>query len=213
MSTNKTKQTNKMKNKFTLLFAATIVLLLNLFTTPNPAVGQTRGEGDTHNFAQNLQQLLNNNASISSINIAAQSYPVKKVTVSYRYNNTKTDAVTMEVTVGGTSWGTFNVNGTGSNYSTHDFEGESTTGAIVISFTNNTGSGTGHGTFYVNYVTLTEGASTYTVTYDGNGKTSGDVPTDSNSPYNSGATVTVLGKGNLERTGYTWSCWNTQANG
>lgn len=30
-----------MKNKFTLLFAATIVLLLNLFTTPNPAVGQT----------------------------------------------------------------------------------------------------------------------------------------------------------------------------
>ena len=54
-------------------------------------------EGDTHDFAQNLSQLLNNNASISSINIDAQSYPVKKVIVSYRYNKTLTNAVTVSV--------------------------------------------------------------------------------------------------------------------
>ena len=114
-------------------------------------------EGDKHDFSQSLSQLLNNNASISSINIAKQSYTVKEVIVSYRYNNTKTDAVTMEVSVGGNSWGTFNVNGTGSNYSTKSFTDDAVKGAITISFTNNTGSGTGHGTFYVNNVQLVEG--------------------------------------------------------
>ena len=145
-----------MKRKITFLIAA-VVMLLTLIILPDKLIGQTRDEDDTHDFSQSLEQLLNNNATIASINIAQQSYPVKKVTVSYRYNNTITDAVTMEVRVGGTSWGTFDVNGTGKNYSTQDFEGQSTTGAISITFTNNTGSGTGHGTFYVNNVTLTEG--------------------------------------------------------
>ena len=115
-------------------------------------------ENDTHDFSQSLSQLLNNNASIASINIAAQSYPVKKVVVSYRYNKTLTDAVTVEVTVNGTSWGTKNVEGTDKSYETLEFSGDAATGAIVISFTNNTGDGTGHGTFYVNNVQLTEGA-------------------------------------------------------
>ena len=56
--------------------------------------------------------------------------------------------------------------------------------------------------------------STYTVTYDGNGKTSGSVPTDANSPYANGATVTVLGNtGSLAKTGYTFTGWNTAADG
>ncbi len=54
---------------------------------------------------------------------------------------------------------------------------------------------------------------TYTVTYDGNGATSGTAPTDATA-YSSGATVTVLGNtGTLAKTGYTWSGWNTQADG
>lgn len=56
--------------------------------------------------------------------------------------------------------------------------------------------------------------STYSVTYNGNGKTDGDVPTDSNSPYAKDATVTVLGNtGNLEKTNYTFTGWNTAADG
>ena len=116
-------------------------------------------EGDTHDFAQTLQQLLNNNASIDDITIDAQSYPIKKVIVSYRYNKTLTNAVTVEVSVGGTSWGSSNVVGTGSNYTTMEFTGTEATGEVFISFTNNTGNGTGHGTLYVNNVTLTEGNS------------------------------------------------------
>ena len=116
-------------------------------------------EGDTHDFSQNFSQLLNNNASIDPINIAQQSYPIKKVVLSYRYNKTIENAVTVEVSVGGNSWGTQNVVGTGSNYTTMEFTGDATTGAVVLSFTNNTGDGTGHGTFYVNNVQLTEGAA------------------------------------------------------
>ena len=43
-------------------------------------------ENDTHDFSQSLSQLLNNNASIPSITIDQQSYPVKEVIVSYSYN-------------------------------------------------------------------------------------------------------------------------------
>lgn len=56
-------------------------------------------------------------------------------------------------------------------------------------------------------------SSTFTVTYDGNEKTSGSVPTDATA-YNSGATVTVKGNtGSLARTGYSFGGWNTKADG
>jgi uncharacterized repeat protein (TIGR02543 family) len=54
---------------------------------------------------------------------------------------------------------------------------------------------------------------TYTVTYSGNAATGGAVPADGNQ-YAAGATVTVLGNtGSLVNTGYTFSGWNTSANG
>ena len=55
--------------------------------------------------------------------------------------------------------------------------------------------------------------ATYHVTYDGNGSTSGTVPTDANA-YEQGATVTVKGNtGTLARSGYTFTGWNSAANG
>lgn len=57
------------------------------------------------------------------------------------------------------------------------------------------------------------GTTKYTVTYNANGATSGTVPTDSNQ-YENNATVTVLGNtGNLAKTGYVWSGWNTADDG
>ena len=83
----------------------------------------------------------------------------------------------------------------------------------------------GSGTSYVGDDTFAMGTSnvtlyaqwtampTYTVTYDGNGNTSGSVPVDSNT-YITGATVTVLGNtGNLVKTGYTFAGWNTATDG
>ena len=55
-------------------------------------------------------------------------------------------------------------------------------------------------------------ASTYTVTYDGNGHTGGSIPTDS-TVYEENDTVTVLDKGDLVKTGYTFAGWNTAADG
>ena len=56
------------------------------------------------------------------------------------------------------------------------------------------------------------GSTTYTVTYNGNGNTSGTVPTDSNE-YDEGDEVTVLGEGNLAKEHYEFVNWNTAANG
>ncbi|CAH1213359.1 hypothetical protein PAECIP111893_03675 [Paenibacillus plantiphilus] len=53
----------------------------------------------------------------------------------------------------------------------------------------------------------------YTVTYSGNGATSGSAPTDGGS-YAGGVAVAVYGNlGNLSKTGYTFAGWNTQADG
>jgi len=57
---------------------------------------------------------------------------------------------------------------------------------------------------------------TYTVTYNGNTNTSGNVPTDGSSPYVVGSTVTVIGNSGtpvLAKSGFTFAGWNTAANG
>jgi uncharacterized repeat protein (TIGR02543 family) len=55
--------------------------------------------------------------------------------------------------------------------------------------------------------------TTYKVSYDGNGATSGSAPVDSNS-YQDGASVTVLDNtGGLAKTNYAFSGWNTAADG
>ncbi len=56
-------------------------------------------------------------------------------------------------------------------------------------------------------------AATYTVTYNGNGSTSGSVPVDNNN-YPHGTSVTVLDNtGNLVKTGYIFAGWNTATDG
>ena len=61
-------------------------------------------------------------------------------------------------------------------------------------------------------VTINVGAANYSVTYDGNGSTSGNVPVDSTS-YSSSAPVTVLGAGDMVKNDHNFADWNTQADG
>jgi len=59
-----------------------------------------------------------------------------------------------------------------------------------------------------------EKSSNFTITYDGNGNTSGTVPTDGNTYDATNNTVTVLGNtGNLAKEHYSFNCWNTKADG
>lgn len=52
----------------------------------------------------------------------------------------------------------------------------------------------------------------YSVTYEGNGNTGGSAPQDT-STYAPSFSVTVLDKGTLVKTGYTFAGWDTQADG
>ena len=64
-----------------------------------------------------------------------------------------------------------------------------------------------------NYRTTCTEPSTFTVTYNANDATSGSVPED-NTEYAKDAQVIVLGNtGYLAKTGYTFSGWNTEADG
>jgi uncharacterized repeat protein (TIGR02543 family) len=79
----------------------------------------------------------------------------------------------------------------------------------------NTSGGNSQGIGIDNVVcTATFSPPTYSLTYNGNGNTSGTAPVDPTSPYVSGATVTTLGNtGSLAKTGSTFAGWNTAANG
>ena len=58
-----------------------------------------------------------------------------------------------------------------------------------------------------------DSASTYSVTYNGNGSTGGSAPVDS-TKYAAGATVTVLANtGSLAKTGFVFGGWNAAADG
>ncbi len=88
---------------------------------------------------------------------------------------------------------------------------------VAIKYTQTGKAGAGQGYFGNIIITYTSGGTptptTYTVTYNANGATSGDVPTDNNS-YSANASVTVLGNtGSLTKTDYTFAGWNTAADG
>ena len=107
-------------------------------------------------------------------------------------------------TVGGSNFGTQNQTSGNGSVNKLTFTG-SASGEIIVSATASTRA------FYFKSVTVTY-TSSYSVTYNGNGATSGSAPTDATA-YSSGATVTVLGQGTLVKTGYGFSGWNTKADG
>ena len=53
--------------------------------------------------------------------------------------------------------------------------------------------------------------NTYTITYDANNATSGNAPVTQQKSH--GTAITLTTNGNLERTGYTFSGWNTNKEG
>ncbi|MEX1049752.1 MAG: autotransporter-associated beta strand repeat-containing protein [Akkermansiaceae bacterium] len=92
--------------------------------------------------------------------------------------------------------------------------GATTISKLEFSATYNNTISTGKVGYWLDDVLVTKSdAITYSVTYDANTATSGTAPVDANSPYGVGSTVTVLGQGDLLRTGFSFGGWNTQADG
>lgn len=118
------------------------------------------------------------------------------------YTTTKTSIIVQDLTIGDGHYIDIGQSGQGTN----DWHIRFNTGSSRCGFYKNSSN-------MARMVLSTAGASTFTVTYNGNGKTSGSVPTDATA-YNSGATVTVKNNtGSLVKTGWTFAGWNTNATG
>ncbi|MBN8460800.1 MAG: InlB B-repeat-containing protein [Verrucomicrobia bacterium] len=113
----------------------------------------------------------------------------------YTYGGTATVVGAGTMTRTGFNFNGWNTaaNGTGTDYSP----------AATFTIENNT-------TLYAKWIPV----GSYTLTYNGNGNTTGSVPVDANNPYLGGSTVTVLGNtGALTKLSYSFSGWNTAADG
>lgn len=146
------------------LKSMTILALLLIIS-----IGNAWGaENDTHDFAQTLEQVLNNGVAISDVIVAEQSYTVKQVIVSLNYNKSRPGA-TVSVTVGGVTFGSAQTINS-STSTTFTYTGASAVkGQVVVSSVNNCTSSSGNGTFHITNVRLVEGAAAvvtpYTVTF------------------------------------------------
>lgn len=84
---------------------------------------------------------------------------------------------------------------------------------FAVEFTNTSSNDSRIDDIVISYEGGSGGSTSYSVTYNANGATSGSVPTDNNE-YEKDASVTVLGNtGSLTKTGYTFANWNTKADG
>ena len=154
--------------------------------------------GDTHSIdsftGKGEGTVVNNGATPNDIAIADPGYAIKQVIIGWKHNKSN-DGVTANVSVGGVSLGSGTVGGQNTTTTTTIGDGNtSLSGAVSITWTNGM-SGTGKGTLYIQTLTLVEGqaATTYTVSFDGNGASSGSM-----------ANVTeVSGSYTLPASGYT----------
>ena len=167
--------------------------------------------GKSANWLNNAVQITTTNSGANATSPISFTN-ISKISVSY-FQNSKAGAGTIALKVGSGDAKNITLTNPSSNGGTVKtaevtFNPEET-GNVTITVTCTKNS------IYIKDLTITynDGGSTpttYTVTYDANGGTGS--MTDSNSPYNSGATVTVLGN-SFTREGYTFDSWNTAADG
>jgi len=216
-----------MKRKFTFLIAAAFMLLTMMAST-GTMWGQTRNNETATLTQSNLEltgsyttgtektiggityvytDLMKNNDNIQAKASTGTiknktAYPGDIVSVAITHSGTAR-STTISGSANGTDWTAIK---TGEGSITGDF----TKGSYKY-FKITRGSNAAYWTQIV--ITYSTGSSTYTVTYDDNGATSGAVPTDNNT-YESGDAATVLGNtGSLAKTGNTWSGWTREIGG
>lgn len=104
---------------------------------------------------------------------------------------------------------------TSSASKSYDIPNSSSSTAYYVKIGLTTGSSTNKKDLIIDDVVFTysTGPTTYSVTYDDNGATSGSVPEDNNE-YEENNEVTILDNtGSLTKVGHAFGGWNTQANG
>ena len=131
---------------------------------------------------------------------------ISEIEFTYCTNASK-GAGSISVTVGDNAAKTYSVTKTGGTTARTTTQTYSPVQSGVVTFTVTCTTNS----IYIASIKITTAAQDYTVTYNGNGNTSGSVPTDSTKYPSSGTgTCTVLGNtGNLEKTDYNFIGWNT----
>ncbi len=186
------------------------------------------GSGATHNWTSYTDDwgvaskswLRNGNATLPTFKYTP-TYAVSKIVLNVRQSN-KTGSNSIEITIGGKSFGSkvSSLSGTTAYDITFE-EATAMSGEIVITCTNTSGSGTGKGTFYLNSITVYESGSTTTysdyITQCDNSKAS--VSYNFNGGDGTCTTATVNKGDNYaictevpSRTGYTFGGWSDGTN-
>ena len=171
-----------------LYYNSTSSSYANLTNTSNYSSGSSN--------ARTMQGIKITNGSTMTITLNSKTF--SKMDVIYRCASSDANK-------------TLTIDGTG--YSTSDTNIH--LASITKSFSTSVTISNSSGKEFQVFVILTEsaGSATYNVTYNGNGNTSGTVPTDATN-YAKNATVTVkTNSGTLAKTGYTFAGWNNKADG
>ena len=186
-------------------------------------IGQAWGETETYTLNSS-----NNGGSVTTGNV---SWSIASGAITVQSSNCKlTGTITVTLPAGATlnkvsiaksnTWGsgatvTFKTGSTTLNTFSSSGDYTLTTNKDKLTYTFSK-SGTSSKNAWVKSITVdytVAAATTYKVTYNANGATSGTAPTDATS-YTSGTTVTVKSNsGNLAKTGYTFGGWNTKSDG
>ena len=182
------------------------------------------GSGATHNWTSytddwgvaSTSWLRNNNATLPTFKYTP-TYAVSKIVLNVRQSN-KTGSNSIEITIGGKSFGSkvSSLSGTTAYDITFE-EATAMSGEIVITCTNTSGSGTGKGTFYLNSITVYESGST--TTYSDYITQCDDSKASVSYNFNGGdgtCTTATVNKGDNyaicteapSRTGYTFGGWS-----
>jgi uncharacterized repeat protein (TIGR02543 family) len=182
----------------------------------------------------NVTSSISNTSYIEFTATANTGYILNLISVSFFRQGSNTAPNNLEVRYStdnfltSTSWGSAAVTPTTGSVLTWDFADFSTAVAGTITFRiypfgtsrcdGTAPAASSAGTFRVDNVTIngtvTSAISTYSLTYNGNGNTSGTAPVDPSSPYAASASVTALtNSGALAKTGSTFAGWNTLSTG
>ncbi len=155
--------------------------------------------------------------------VGSSSKPATSITLTTTFEESQTitafsakfggfsgTAGTVTLKVGDTTVGSGSLNASSDVTVNNTNEGTGTILTVTV-----TGIAKGVKVYNVSYTYSSGGSTSYTLTYDANGG-DGTTPTDSNSPYTSGASVTVLGNVGspaLSKFGYAFNGWNESALG
>lgn len=183
-----------------------------LLDTTAPGWTNTQNIAHVGWFTANAGGVNLNGANQVSIDNFKLSAGVANPTVTYDGNGSDGGAVPTDGSSPYTYGGTATVLGAGTMTRTgYTFlhwntaaDGSGTTYSANATFTIEN-----HTTLYARWLPV----NAVTLTYNGNGNTGGSAPVDGGNPFVGGATVTVQGSGSLAKTSFSFSGWNTSADG